>query len=281
VVALDDVAAQGTNGLYTTVATSDHSSLRRFFPLQVGDAAVHTWDVLHGVDVEDDVRRTSLIVWFTTARTEGVAELVKAAPWIANRKSYVRTNDVAQFVLAAAIESSHGDNEHQHYDQHPHDLYLQSASHGNAFALSRLGGLCQQGDLTPQRAHQALSILNKLRPPTELPPSLGWNEILWANNEVPFQMLSKLLWYEGAMRGLASSQLSLAYALVEEASLSDCQDLRLLAAVLATCADQQGVDGAYACLSEIVRLEIESMEIETDEDFCASPVIKTFNSWRS
>eukprot|EP00980_Cylindrotheca_fusiformis_P025848 scaffold14736_cov54-Cylindrotheca_fusiformis.AAC.1 len=84
VVALDDVAADGRNGLFTTQmskggATSNHAALRRFFPLSTGDGVVHTWDVLHGVDVEAGLDRTSLIVWFTENATnttcdDGVAE---------------------------------------------------------------------------------------------------------------------------------------------------------------------------------------------------------------
>ena len=69
VIALDDVAADGRNGLFTTSTddkgqTSNHKSLRRFFPLQKGDCVIHTWDVLHGVDVKPGLDRTSLIVWF-------------------------------------------------------------------------------------------------------------------------------------------------------------------------------------------------------------------------
>eukprot|EP00980_Cylindrotheca_fusiformis_P013951 scaffold3621_cov114-Cylindrotheca_fusiformis.AAC.16 len=83
VIALDDVAADGRNGLFTTQmskggATSNHAALRRFFPLSTGDGVVHTWDVLHGVDVEAGLDRTSLIVWFTENATntcdDGVAE---------------------------------------------------------------------------------------------------------------------------------------------------------------------------------------------------------------
>jgi len=67
VIAMDDTAADGTNGLYTTElsdngSTSNHASLRRFFPLERGDGVVHTWDVLHGVDVVPNSDRTSLIV---------------------------------------------------------------------------------------------------------------------------------------------------------------------------------------------------------------------------
>ena len=72
VVALDEVASKGTNGLFTlevddeTGETSNHKALRRFFPLQTGDCVLHTWDVLHGVDVEPGLDRTSLIVWLLT-----------------------------------------------------------------------------------------------------------------------------------------------------------------------------------------------------------------------
>ena len=114
VIALDDVAAKGSNGLFTTADNnSNHAALRRFFPLQCGDAVVHTWDVLHGVDVEPGLDRTSLIVWFTTspAADEQQEEATittppqSTTPWL-YQQSEIETNSITQFVLASAIESS-------------------------------------------------------------------------------------------------------------------------------------------------------------------------------
>jgi hypothetical protein len=284
VIALDDAAANGTNGLYTTSApTSNHAALRRFFPLQRGDAVVHTWDVLHGVDVEPDVRRTSLIVWF--AAVSETEDEGKASPWISNRITTTppATDGVAEFVLASAIESalSSGQVNHQ---EHPHDLYLKSAASANAFAIDRLASLCLAESLTPERAVKAALLLRKMRPSwEEYPFHISQQEIASAvvpDGPVPYKFLSKLLWFEGSLLGLASSQLALGYALMDDAALATSQDLRLLAAVLFNLADQQGAEGAYNNLSEIVRIEVDSLSLKTNEEFLASPVVKTINSWR-
>ena len=121
VMALDDVASQGTNGLFTThvsyhsknggggrgAKTSNHAALRRFFPLDRGDCVVHTWDVLHGVDVEPGIDRTSLIVWFTEGDDDDDDDDDEAAisPWLRNHPN-LETDDVLQFVLASALSSA-------------------------------------------------------------------------------------------------------------------------------------------------------------------------------
>jgi hypothetical protein len=110
VIALDNVAADGRNGLYTTATfageTSNHASLRRFFPMKSGDAVVHTWDVLHGVDVQPGLDRTSLIVWFSTkdAMADSVAkdEQSNISPWLANHPC-LSSNDVVQFVTCKRL----------------------------------------------------------------------------------------------------------------------------------------------------------------------------------
>ena len=45
---------------------SSHAVLKQFFPLQTGDGVIHSFDVLHGVDMDPsiDLSRTSLIIWF-------------------------------------------------------------------------------------------------------------------------------------------------------------------------------------------------------------------------
>lgn len=283
VVALDDSAAEGSNGLYTTsTSASSHAALRRFFPLQRGDAVVHTWDVLHGVDVEPDVQRTSLIIWFAAVPQAG--EEKKFSPWILDRlKPSVRcAGGPAEFVLASAIESAilSGEMNHQ---EHPHDLYLTSASSGNAFAMGRLGSLSLAEKLTPERATRALLMLRNLRLSwKEYPFPISQEEIassLEFGGVVSYKLLAKLLWFEGSLRGLASSQLALGYALMEDSALASSQDLRLLAAVLFNLAYQQGADEAYDYFSQVVKVEIASLSIENNEEFLASPVVKTMNSW--
>jgi hypothetical protein len=119
VIALDDVAEEGNNGLYTTVSTeldkvkrqtSNHASLRRYFPLREGDGVVHTWDVLHGVDVLPGSDRTSLIVWFTeetSSHSRGI-DNGTISPWLVRDYKAHPEDDVTQFVLASALESAHG-----------------------------------------------------------------------------------------------------------------------------------------------------------------------------
>jgi hypothetical protein len=150
VVALDDVAASGRNGLFTTAIdtttgqTSNHKALRRFFSLQAGDAAIHSWDVLHGVDVEPGLDRTSLIVWF-----DEYSESVKF-PWLVNHRDYRRdsTNDVLHFVFASALSNVNLDKSEMNDPIH---LYLRSASQRNTFALTRMGSLCEEDALNKKR----------------------------------------------------------------------------------------------------------------------------------
>lgn len=110
VIAIDDSAREGDNGLYSTILspsgkTSNHAALRRFFPLSRGDAVVHSWDILHGVDIEPGIDRTSLVVWFTTE--EQLSNPTMISPWLSRHKqSDWDQNDIAQFVLASALESS-------------------------------------------------------------------------------------------------------------------------------------------------------------------------------
>ena len=109
VIAMDNTAAEGTNGLFTIETayngnTSNHAALRRFFPLEQGDGVVHTWDVLHGVDVAPNSDRTSLIVWFTTDEALDYQETM-TPPWLIKHPN-IDTDNVAQFVLASAMLAS-------------------------------------------------------------------------------------------------------------------------------------------------------------------------------
>eukprot|EP00957_Ditylum_brightwellii_P053530 4056307-Ditylum_brightwellii.AAC.1 len=86
VVALDDTAQHGDEGLYTVLSSTsprpgnngasrdggiDHPALRRYFPLSAGDAILHSWDVQHGVNIMSNSNRTSLIVWFVADDERG------------------------------------------------------------------------------------------------------------------------------------------------------------------------------------------------------------------
>ena len=123
VVALDDCAASGTQGLYTLPPRNYHTSERRYFPLSAGDAVLHAWDVLHGVSIEPEQERASLIVWFS----EG--DDATPRDWMAHRK-----DALGLFVRGIAAESAH--EEPKYPAPHFHDLYLKAAP-GNAFAMNR------------------------------------------------------------------------------------------------------------------------------------------------
>ena len=201
VIALDDVASNGDNGLFTlsvdetTHQTSNHKALRRYFPLNTGDCVVHTWDVLHGVDVQPGLDRTSLIVWFdeeeepvndntnddtnNNGNDQDSGKIAPVSPWLLldNQKNQENHNfgtmdvgnDVRQFVLASALASvektTTTDSENDEIW-----LYLRSASRGNTFALTRMGSICEEGTLTcVDMQSEAFAMLEKLRPFEKLP----------------------------------------------------------------------------------------------------------------
>ena len=291
VIALDDVASSGRNGLYTTYispqsspspvqnetsgATSNHASLRRFFPLSKGDAVVHTWDVLHGVDVEPGLDRTSLIVWFTTEEqildsNDGNAG-EEVAPWIANHAN-IESDDVAQFVLASALDSSSdqcSDISEQQLRQHR--LYLSSASRGNTFALTRIGSLFVDNEISTHLEQEALDMLESLRPLSMLPRPLQLN----SNLDSPGVEIARRCWFEGAVRGNPLAQHSLGDSLMEEAVQTGDEDSRVLAAVLFALAAQQRInDEAIEALSRVVEFDISRRDIGSEQDFFSSPVVQ-------
>jgi len=210
VVALDEVASKGDNGLFTlevderTGETSNHKALRRFFPLTTGDCVLHTWDVLHGVDVQAGLDRTSLIVWFDeeeesetddttengkhTSIREGAVSKIDGdekddaliSPWLSlehqgptsGRTTLIDGNDVRQFVLASALSSASTETESEQTSANR--LYLRSASRVNTFALTRMGSICEEGALSSsdELRKEAFEVLEVLRPFEELPTKL-------------------------------------------------------------------------------------------------------------
>ncbi|KAL7532956.1 hypothetical protein ACHAWF_004295 [Thalassiosira exigua] len=158
-IALDSTSSLGRNGLYATPptmptapgalvkgATCGHASMRKFVPLDKGDGVVHTYDVLHVVDVDPGLKRcrTSLIVWFTDngnkARVNG-AERVGNRSWLQHP-----ADDVSEFVAAIAAETAAVEQD-KGLDAPPnallnvtkqYELYLASASRGSGYALTSL-----------------------------------------------------------------------------------------------------------------------------------------------
>jgi hypothetical protein len=98
VIALDSSASSGSSGLYTikpeSKRPSNHAALRQFFPLDVGDGVLHSFDILHGVDVDKRLgtERTSLIIWFVDYF--GGDKKISAQPWLSNPK---QDDDICQF----------------------------------------------------------------------------------------------------------------------------------------------------------------------------------------
>jgi hypothetical protein len=303
VIALDDTAADGTNGLYTTAMsqvqgdhgsiTSNHASLRRYFPLKRGDGVVHTWDILHGVDIVPDLDRTSLIVWFTPLDDLNSSETI-SPPWLIHHPN-LETDNVAQFVLASAIEvtdpdvtesptlpsrdsAMHNDARNSlvtsSFSLHPHDLYLTSAAAGNSFALTRLASLSEDRALSQERAKQAIAVLEKLGPLVDTLPVVD-EDILSNDASFSVDSLANQLWLHGAVRGNALAQTALADNMMEKAVHTGNKDLRLVAAVLFGLAAQQGHESATESLARVVNFQMAQRSIQEQEEFESLQVIQT------
>ena len=294
VIALDNVAAEGTNGLYTTASrageTSNHASLRRFFPLNCGDGVLHTWDILHGVDVQPGLERTSLIVWFSTKEAmmrSSVDELSDScvAPWLSNHPG-LSSNDVVQFVFASAIESSVKEVDGidaaratSMFQKQPeetldsaryHELYLSSAGKKNAFALTRVGSLCQDKMLSSDLMKEAERISSTFTlPPATMRPLLR-------NARNSHERLAMQFWLEGALRGNPLAQIALGDEAMELSVISGDTNLRALATTLFSLAAQQGVDAASDAVSRVVKYEASISRSE--EEFLASSVLRVVSA---
>jgi hypothetical protein len=294
VVALDNVARDGRNGLYTTVQedggegvhTSNHASLRRFIPLDSGDAVVHTWDVLHGVDVEEGIDRASLIVWFTESSVEENDEK-SIPPWLRNLTSEPLDN-VAQFVIASALESSvpptndddddddetagnsaqtmhHGAEQLLDANYNAAELYLSSASQGNSFAMTRLGSLLEAKKVTEPLLAEARRVLERLRASAARPVLLKCSDVNLS--------LARGYWYEAAVRGTPLAQVALADDIMAMASHD--AEARLLSTTLFGLAAQQGDEHAIAALSRLIKLEVDSGRIASQENFEECLIVQT------
>ena len=289
VVALDEVASKGTNGLFTlevddeTGETSNHKALRRFFPLQTGDCVLHTWDILHGVDVEPGLDRTSLIVWFDE---EDEDEKEQVSPWLSleqQQSDSIRTtlhdgNDVRQFVLASALASASSSEIEEKAIQ---ALYLTSALKGNTFALTRMGSICEEGSLDEDLKQEAFGVLEELRPFEQLPTILRTmltrlRELASDRDVAQRTELACRFWLEGSLTGNPLAQKSLADEVMLEASQSGNADERLLAATLFALASQQdSQEGPSDSLARVIEYDVAARDVQSQEEFLASPVVQT------
>ncbi|KAL7488711.1 hypothetical protein ACHAW6_014304 [Cyclotella cf. meneghiniana] len=268
VIALDSTSSTGKNGLYTIPRSkrinTNHAALRQFFPMRKGDGVVHTFDILHGVDVDPDLNRsrTSLIVWFADRKCKGSdARRV----WLEDR-----SDDISQFVSGLASEVENGAS------AETLELYLSSASQGNIFALTALAQFCNDGTLPESEYRRIFGMIppNPFRPNEEA-----------ASSSPTGEALANALWYHAAIVGgnrvaqnALAHNLMARYASAEnELSADEKQDLLLISSVLFTLAYSQG----YNCLESLEKLlEVECHRLHDlgipipSEEFFASPVIR-------
>jgi len=212
------------------------------------------------------------------------------SPWLVQHPD-IETDNVAQFVLASVVASNernvtssspkdaamhhHPDSAartHNNNSRHPHDLYLKSAAFGNAFALTKLGSLSQEKELSFERAKQGLAILGSLRSDED---SLIDEQVVNSDGSISFDALAHKFWLEGAVRGNPLAQAYLADDMMERAVSSDNDDMRVLAAVLFGLSAQQGNDMASESLSRVVEFEAAHKSIQSQEEFESSPVVRT------
>ena len=271
VVAMDNVASEGTNGLFTTLLdaagrTSNHASLRRFFPLCPGDAVLHTWEVLHGVDVQPGINRTSLIVWFVEGDNTGSDSDCGGfpSPWLLSSKSSFP--DVQQFVLGSAYESAGIEKSLDDI----FNLYFKSARKGNTFALTRLGSLFEE---MPISRHHLACVDEILKGQNDnIFPEAVFNTM---SNE---EMVPLRLWYEASIRGNPLAMRSLGDEIMHCASVNGDRACRVFAAILFGMAAQQNDHYGKEALERLVAFEVAVEKISDQETFSASPVVKVATS---
>lgn len=309
VMALDSTAATGQNGLYTIRrsemggAVSNHAALKEFFPFDKGDGVVHTFDVLHGVDVDPNLnqKRTSLIVWFTDSSEHQKGQQMTRTttttspqPWLCHP-----TNHVEEFVLALATECANHGHEEEGIDgqdaipiDDPIALYLSSSSQGNIFAMTQLGQLCDNGRIVdPLHLETIHKFLKEMNPSN---PFLHHGQ-----GEMTSNTLAAALWYHaGVQGGNRVAQVSLADELMlrfmsqknpqqcqqqeqqqqQTSSQPEQEDLILMASTLFTMALFQGYDSSNSLLQlmdvQCQRLRDNGVEIPS-EAFFEDSVVKT------
>ena len=297
VMALDSTAASGKSGLYTippTNGVTNNAALRLFFPLDKGDGVVHTFDILHGVDVDPRLNRerTSLIVWFTDygrdekieGEDEGTDNDDVNQPWLLNP-----SNAVEEFVLGLASnfgEEEDGSHLNLKRATDPLILNLSSASKGNIFAMTELGQMCDDGELSDTYYEQIWTFLEGYGPCNPFLPPLSSNDETNEVNPWSCKDLVTALWYHASLIGGSRvAQVSLAdeimlqYMLEKDGLTSmEQEQMLLMASTLFTMALHQGYDSMDS-LRRLMDVNCERLlglgvEIPSQE-FIEDPVVKT------
>ena len=296
VLALDAVASSGKQGLYTIPPTNGfHTSssvLKKFFPLNEGDGVVHTFDILHGVDVDPKLNlpRTSLIVWFTDGKSccDGAEESDNPSvnqPWLLNPGE---DDDIGQFVLALASERT-VEEDGSHFKLKsavdPLQLYISSAAQGNVFAMTALGQMCDDGLVPDDQCDVIRDFLLALDSANPYIPNNEPSVLEGSSIQRKCETLTNALWYHAAIQGgHRVAQVSLADNLMlqymterDNMTTKEEESTILIASILLTQALHQGynsLDMLHRIRDvECSRLSHAGVEIPSDA-FFQSPVIQ-------
>lgn len=196
-------------------------------------------------------------------------------PWSTGRDD-LETNDVAQFVLASALESTDAANVDErtrinassdHITRDPIELYIRSASQGNTFALTRLGSLCDTRSIGASLMSNILEILEQDDCDGDIREAVAKGAKSVGN------YLARRFWLEGAMRGNPLAQSALADDLMLQTFDTGDDDACLLAAVLFGLAAQQGSEEAMQSLQRVVEFDVSHREFESEEDLLRSTIV--------
>ena len=259
VMALDAVASSGKQGLYTIPPTNGfHTSssvLKKFFPLKRGDGVVHTFDILHGVDVDPRLNqpRTSLIVWFTDCSGNdagGEEKDVNSSvnqPWLLNP---AEDDDIGKFVLALASEKSvEEDGSHLKLKGavDPLQLYISSAAQGNVFSMTALGQMCDDGVVPDDQCDVIRDFLLALDSSNPFVPNVESGVSRGNNPQCKCEGFANPLWYHAAIHGghrvaqvSLADNLMLQYMTDQNLTVEEKESMILIASILLTQALHQG-----------------------------------------
>ena len=290
VVALDSTAETGRNGLYTVPTekgfVSNNAALRKFFPLKSGNGVVHSYDILHGVDVNPTLvkPRTSLIVWFTEKGSHDKDDVSRGEsvnqPWLLNPKG-----DIGQFILGLASDcNEEEDGSHLKLKQSTDrlSLYISSSSKGNCFAITQLAQMCDDGQVNSDHYQEILALLIELDP---LNPYIPHQDFTDDDTSMMCQRLAPPLWYYASVKGgNRIAQVSLADEIMlqymtkrENLTTEQEEDMLMIASSLFTMASFQGHDASFS-LQRLMEVNCQRLAnlgvIIPSEEFLENPVTK-------
>lgn len=224
-------------------------------------------------------------------------------PWLINPDE---DDDIRNFVLASAIDSSPEAMDHKESDQLDNalnsnnpDLCYKSASRGNSFGLCRLGSLCDDGMVGAPLSRKITQLLDDLNKNSVKDFKRELNHLYTVENNQSEKILERGLWFEAAMRGNPLAQVSLADLFMEDCMtlpessktnmfcngqiMKKADDLMLMAALLFSMAAQQGDEAAVDALSRVMSMHQSQLHNvnkfltpeEQEERILESPIVRT------